>query len=228
MPKGIPSKPGICEHCGEEYTRASTRQRFCKKPDCDAARLTASRTSAGSQQKAQPGFEHPAARSARVERERSSRAAQEQLERDADARRSVLVDAAARLAVGDKRRDNADQHFFPRLQVLREALKAGEHAASRDALIDLIASAAAWAARINPGAAEGPVPGPSWPTPAKPTVQLPEVARGETIMVAPVRTQPGANAVASYVEQLSSRASELDAEQALDRLERILGLGTAA
>jgi hypothetical protein len=131
-----------------------------------------------------------------------------------------LADAAKRALLGD------EQRFFARLGALRHALAAGEHAASRDALLDLIASAGCWAAAINPNAGqESQIPGPHWPVAAKPAVQSAGVARSETVALQPVRTHPGAAATDRYVEALAARAGDLDTEQALDRLERILGLG---
>jgi hypothetical protein len=132
-----------------------------------------------------------------------------------------LADAAKRALLGD------EQRFFARLQALKHALAAGEHAASRDALLDLIASAGCWAAAINPNAGqESQVPGPQWPVAkAAPVVTAQRIPASEQVQLAPVRTHPGAAATDRYVEALAARAGDLDTEQALDRPERILGLG---
>lgn len=125
----------------------------------------------------------------------------------------LLDDAGSRAVLGDERL------FFTRLAAFKRALEAGDHPVSRDALLDLIAASACWAAVIDPDE-EGEIPGPRWPSPARPPVVLSDVARP----LVPMRTQPGANAVGEYVQALTARADDLDTEQALDRLERLLGL----
>lgn len=230
-----------CHQCGQPFKPGGPNAKVCS----DECRKARSGKAGGADAKAKAaqrraaGVEDPRTRNARIVRERDARQASEQIDASAKAVHVVLTGAAARLAPGPRdhdRRDNVDQQFFTRLHALREALKAGEHAASRDALIDLIASATAWAARINPGAEDGEIPGPSWPVPAKQfsgTISdvraAPVALRPDEIerQLAPVRTHPGANAVSSYVEALAARAGDLDTEQALDRLERILGLGAA-
>jgi hypothetical protein len=134
----------------------------------------------------------------------------------------VLADAEQRACAQDERL------FFTRLAAFRKALDASEdHAPVRDALVDLIASAACWASVIDPAlGAEHELPGPRWPLAAKPAAVItppsvtpcsapePDAAQRTTTTFARQR----------YLEALHAHAESLDPGAALDRLERALGL----